>query len=209
MKFKTLFLCIVPFFYFANPSENPKNNELYQSQDKYHFTITKKNYDCSTFFEIDSEDTYRGNIKKSIFRLRDCYDLSDKDGWCATGVKKIFSLGLLFDWGAEIDILGVHGEFLGSIQGEVLTTAKARFSIYDRNKNLVGIAFIDKDGKGVTINPPNNETYTLARFTRHFIQDVEDDWSIIVYEPKNLDDRIIRIFAAFCVDRQDSFHVDN
>ncbi len=205
----TSFLC------FANANNidvdtepKPPVTDSYKSDERYQFTIQQKNYSFSSFFEIDSEDTYRGNVKKSQFRLRDHYDLSDKDGWCATGIKRIFSLGSLYDWAAEIDVFGVNDEFLGAIEGKVLTTAKARFLLFDRNREVVGIAFIDLDGKGVTITDPNNETYTLARLTRNFVLDIQDDWSIVVYEPENLDDRLIRIFAAFCIDSQGSFHKD-
>jgi len=192
----------------VNTESKPQHTDAYQSHERYHFKIQQKNYSFSSFFEIDSEDTYRGNVKKSQFRLRDNYDLSDKNGWCATGVKRMLSLGSIYDWAAEIDIFGVNDEFLGAIEGKVLTTAKARFLLFDRNRKVVGIAFIDLDGKGVTITDPNNETYTLARLTRNFVLDIQDDWSIVVYEPENLDDRLIRIFAAFCVDSQDSFHKD-
>ena len=215
MKFKLLCLCMISFLCFANANNidvdtesKPPVTDSYKSHEKYHFTIQQKNYSFSSFFEIDSEDTYRGNVKKSQFRLRDHYDLSDKDGWCATGIKRMFSLGSLYDWAAEIDVFGVNDEFLGAIEGKVLTTAKARFLLFDRNREVVGIAFIDLDGKGVTITDPKNETYALARLTRNFVLDIQDDWSIIVYEPENLDDRLIRIFAAFCIDSQDSFHKD-
>lgn len=57
-------------------------------------------------------------------------------------------------------------------------------------------------------SPKYDETYALARLTRNFVLDTQDDWSIVVYEPENLDDRLIRIFAAFCIDSQDSFHRD-
>ncbi|NGX48616.1 MAG: hypothetical protein K940chlam5_00204 [Candidatus Anoxychlamydiales bacterium] len=215
MKFKLLCLCMISFLCFANANNidvdtesKPPVTDSYKSHEKYHFTIQQKNYSFSSFFEIDSEDTYRGNVKKSQFRLRDHYDLSDKDGWCATGIKRMFSLGSLYDWAAEIDVFGVNDEFLGAIEGKVLTTAKARFLLFDKNREVVGIAFIDLDGKGVTITDPKNETYALARLTRNFVLDIQDDWSIIVYEPENLDDRLIRIFAAFCIDSQDSFHKD-
>jgi hypothetical protein len=182
--------------------------DAYHSIDPYHFSIQMKNYRFSTFFEIDSDDTYVGNIKKSIFRLCDHYDLSDRDGWCATGIRRVFSLGSLFKWAAEIDILGVSGESLGFIEGKILTTAKAKFYIYDRNTNLVGIAYMDLDNKGVTICPPDNETYPLARLNRVYVPDIHDHWEVHVYEPQNLDDRIVRIFAAFCVDVEDAFHED-
>jgi len=194
-----------------NHSEKKTNSiekDPYKSTDRYHFKIQKKDYLFSSFFEIDSEDTYRGAIKKSSFRLRVNYDLSDRNGWCATGVKRIFSLGSLLNRFAEIEIYGVQGEFLGLIQGKLITTGKATFYIYDKNQELIGIACIDRKGQGATISAPDNEAYTLARLDRVFVQDIPDYWKVVVYEPENLDDRIIRIFAGFCLDVQDSFHKD-
>ena len=204
-----LFVVMGMLFYKTQGHCENLRSETYQSIESYHFKIQKKNYLFSSFFEIDSEDTYRGNVKKSMFRFKDSYDLSDLNGWCATGTKRNFSLGYIFNWAAVIDIWGVHKEWLGKITGRLFTSAKACFDLYNRDYDLVGIAHIDLDGKGVTIVKPDNETYTLARFDRVFVQDVEDHWNIVVYEPKELDDRLIRVFAAFCLDVQDSFHKDN
>ncbi len=215
MKTRSLFFLITAvlglnFSHAAEMIERCTQTETnqYQSFNRYHFKISKKKYQLSDFFEIDSEDTYRGTVKKSKFRLRNCYDLSDTDGWCATGIRRMFSLGSFFDWGAEIDVYGTQGEWLGMIEGKVLTTAMARFHIYDRYENLVGVAFVDNTGRGVTITKPGNETYALAKFERRFETDIEDTWKAIVYEPAALDDRLIRIFAAFCLDVQDRFHKD-
>jgi len=189
---------------FAQDSITPYNSSL-----KYHFRIQKKQFRSSSFFEIDSEDTYRGNIKKSSFRIRNCYDLSDKGGWCATGIKRFASLGLFFNWSSIIDIYGVNNEWLGMIEGNILTLSKAKFSIYDREEKLIGLAYMDLQGLGITISEPNNEAYTLARLDRVFIPDAADYWNVTVYEPEKFDDRIIRIFSAFCVDTQESFHRDH
>lgn len=189
--------------------ENVIHKDPYHSTQKYHFKIQEKKFHFSSFFEIDSEDTYRGNIKKSRLRMRRCYDLSDKAGWCATGIKRFASLGLFFNSAAIIDVYGANDEWLGMIEGNILTLSKAKFSIYDREENLVGIAYMDLKGLGVTITPPDNEAYTLARLERVFVPDAADYWKAIVYEPEKLDDRLIRIFAAFCVDTQASFYRDN
>jgi hypothetical protein len=201
-------LCNSLFFHEKKETSSGDQKDSYLSLDPYHLSVQMKKYEYSTFFEIDSEDSWRGNVKKSKFRLRDNYDLSDKNGWCATGIKRIVSLGSFFNWAAEVDIFGVNGVRLGYIEGKLLTTAKAKFYIYNREDNLVAIAYFDIDNKGVTISPPDNETFTLARFNRIFTPDIHDSWEVVVYEPEIIDSRIIRIFAAFCVDVQDSFHKD-
>lgn len=209
------FLCSFNLFAAAEDNINSQEKignfsikDEYQSEKPYHFKIQKKIYKFSTFFEIDSDDIYRGNVKKSVFRLGDHYDLSDKNGWCATGIKKLCSLGSIYDWAAEIEIVGTNGEKLGVFKGKILTTAKAKFNFYNSNDQLVAIAYMDLENKGVTISPPKNETYSLARLNRVYVPDVHDHWEVTVYEPKTLDDRIVRIFAAFCLDTQDSFHED-
>jgi len=207
LKKTLLFALLGLLFSFSSYAEETK--DPYRSTQPYHFKIQKKQYRSSSFFEIDTEDTYRGNIKKSSFRIRNCYDLSDKDGWCATGIKRFLSVGLFFNWASVIDIWGVNDEWLGMIEGNILSTSKAKFSIYDREETLIGIAYMDLQGLGVTITPPENEAYTLARLERVFVPDAADYWKVTVYEPEKFDDRLIRIFAAFCVDTQASFYRDN
>jgi len=175
----------------------------------YHFKIQKKEYRFSTFFEIDSEDSYRGAIKKSLFRVRTNYDLSDSNGWQATGICRVLTLGALYTWATEIDVYDTEGTWIGLIDGQVMTTAAARFSLYNAESELVAIAFLDKNCQGVTISSPENETYTLARLDRIYVQDKIDDWEVSVFDPEQIDDRLIRIFAAFIIDHQGEFKTDN
>ncbi|MCH9631588.1 MAG: hypothetical protein S4CHLAM37_16120 [Chlamydiia bacterium] len=179
-----------------------------EQSSRYHFKISKKEYRFSTFFEIDSSDAPRGNVKKSFFRMRTNYDLSDVHGWQATGTVRVMSLGSLFAWAKEIDMYDTSGQYIGMIDGQVMSTAAARYSIYDSSNNLVGIAFLDHNCSGFTITHPNSEAYTIARLKRNYVQDTVDDWDITVYESDLIDERIIRIFAAFVCDYQNSFKED-
>lgn len=181
----------------------------YANEKKYHFKISKKEYRFSTFFEIDSEDSFRGNIKKSVFRLRTCYDLSDIHGWQATGIVRVLSLGAIYTWAKEIDVYDdTRGEYIGMIDGQVVTTAAARFSLYDAKNDLVGIAFLDNNYSGFTISDPSSEAYTIARLKRNYIRDDVDNWEVTVYEGERIDPRILRIFSAFAVDYQNAFKKD-
>ncbi|PCI93831.1 hypothetical protein COB11_04685 [Candidatus Aerophobetes bacterium] len=182
--------------------------ETVKNSTRYHFKVSKKEYRFSTFFEIDSEDAPRGNVKKSFFRMRTNYDLSDINGWQATGIVRVMSLGLLFTWAKEIDMYDTTGQYIGMIDGQAMTTAAARYSIYDGSNNLVGIAFLDQNCSGFTITHPKSEAYTIARLKRNFVQDTVDGWDIIVYEKDLIDARIIRIFAAFVCDYQNTFKTD-
>jgi len=175
----------------------------------YHFKIQKKEYRYSTYFEIDSEDTYRGAVKKSRFRVRSHYDLSDSNGWQATGICRLLTLGAFYTWATEIDVYNTEGTWIGMIDGQVMTTAAARFSLYNEDSELVGIAFLDKNCQGVTISSPDNDAYTIARFDRIYVLDKVDDWEISVFDPEQIDDRLIRIFAAFIIDHQGEFKADH
>lgn len=175
----------------------------------YQFKIQKKDYRFSTFFEIDSEDTYRGTVKKSCLRVRTHYDLSNQHGWQATGICRLLTLGALYTWATEIDVYDTEGTWIGMIDGQVMTTAAARFSLYNEASELVGIAFLDQGCQGVTIASPDNEAYTIAKFDRLYVLDKVDDWIVSVYDPGRIDGRLIRIFAAFILDHQGEFKADH
>jgi len=175
----------------------------------YELKIQRKDYRFSTYFEIDSDDTYRGSVKKSRFRVRTNYDLSNQYGWQATGICRLLTLGALYTWATEIDIYDTEGSWIGMIDGQVMTTAAARFSLYNEDSELAGIAYLDKNCQGVTITSPDNEAYTIAKFDRIYVLDKVDDWEVSVFDPTRIDDRLIRIFAAFILDHQSEFKADH
>ena len=67
--------------------------ERIHNETGYHFSLFEKQYPLATYFTIQSDDFYPGVVKKSIFRVRTNYDLSNADGWQATGIKRVLSLG--------------------------------------------------------------------------------------------------------------------
>ncbi len=81
---------------------------------EYKFSIHQKDYRFSTVFEMDSHGKPHGTVVKSKLRwlkpLRDSYDVYDKDGeWTATGISRVFCLGLFRAWGAEFDVYDTNG----------------------------------------------------------------------------------------------------
>jgi hypothetical protein len=176
------------------------------------FQIHEKEYRFSNYFELDSKDAPQGLVVKSHFaklNLRPHYDLYDRQGtWQATGVSRLLCLGVIYSWATEIDVYDTEGRAVGLIDGQVMTTTSARFSIYDGNSTLTGIAYMDRANMGFTILDPDNERHILARLQRIFIQGVPDHWECQVYEPDAIDLRIIKIFAAFAVDHQEFFRPD-
>ena len=63
-----------------------------------------------------------------------------------------------------MDIYDTRGEYLGMIDGQVVTTAAARFSIYDLTGKLCGIAYLDHTLHSYSIVYPHSEAYPIADF---------------------------------------------
>lgn len=166
----------------------------------YHLSVYEKIYPLATFFTIESDDTYRGSVKKSVFRLRANFDLSNSDGWQASGIKRVLSLGSVYPWATEVDIYDTRWETLGMIDGQVVSTAAARFSIYDLNGELRGIAYLDHSLNSYSIVYPNSEAFPIAEMHRHQEVNGISWWDVTVYDEAQIDPRIVRIFAAMVSD---------
>lgn len=177
----------------------------------YEFEIRRDPYRFATYFQISSKDTYIGSVKKSAFRLRRNYDLSDKNGWQATGIVRILTLGTLFSWASEIDVYDTRGVKFGMIDGQVMTTENAKFSLYEYddegNYTHIGTAFLDGDFDSFTILSPEGTPHPIAKLERcsTSVGKKVDYWKTQVYHPESIDDRLIRIFSAFIMDHQDDF----
>lgn len=171
-----------------------------ENQTEYHFSIYEKVYPLATYFTIESDDTYRGSVKKSLLRIRTNYDLSNSDGWQATGIKRVLSLGSVYSWATEVDIYGTKGDYLGMIDGQVVSTAAARFSIYDLDGQLRGIAYLDHSLNSYSIVYPDSEAFPIAELHRHQELDGSTWWHATVYDGAQVDSRILRIFTAMICD---------
>jgi hypothetical protein len=204
MKHFTKLLFCLSLFFSPLLAATPKTIE---------FAIHEKEYRFSNYFDLASKDNApQGLVIKTHFaklNLRPHYDLYDRSGqWRARGVCRLLCLGVFYSWATEIDVYDTEGKTIGVIDGQVMTTTSARFSIYDGNSFLKGIAYMDRLNMGFTILDPNNEMHILARFQRIFVRDVPDHWECQVYEPDAIDLSIIKIFAAFAVDHQEYFRID-
>lgn len=177
----------------------------------YEFEIRRDPYMFATFFQISSKDTYVGSVKKSAFRLRKNYDLSDKNGWQATGTVRLLTLGSIYSWASEIDVYDTRGIKIGMIDGQLMTTENAKFSLYEYDDEgsatHIGTAYLDRDCDSFTILFPDGSPTPIAkleRFRSAAGNDV-DFWRTQVYYPEYIDDRLVRIFAAFVTDHQNDF----
>jgi hypothetical protein len=178
------------------------------------FNICQKDYRFSTVFEMESQGRSQGMIIKTSLRflkpLRDAYDAYDKDGnWEATGIGRVFCLGFFRPWGAEFDVYDTEGSRIGVIDGQLFSSESAKYSIYNEVGERVGIAYMDLTNAGFSIVHPEKTTKILARLTRDFVQDQVDQWEVANYAPEAIDERILKVFAAFAVDKQEYFKEDN
>ena len=173
------------------------------------FNIFEKQYRLSTVFEMDAHGKPFGTVVKSVFRIRTNYDVYDAQGVRrATGICRLLCLGSFAVWGTEIDVYDTEGNYLGFIDGQAATLESAKFSIYDKEGDRVGIAYMDLTNAGFSILHPEKETSLFVRLTRKFVQDQIDSWKIDVYDDKAIHPDVIKVFAAFAIDRQEFFKED-
>jgi hypothetical protein len=178
----------------------------------YDFLISKDSYRIDEIYQIKSplRNTYPGSVKKSAFRIRRHYDLSNKDGWQATGITRILSLGTIFTWATDIDVYDTRGVLIGLINGKRASLEAAKFNIYEYDEagksTKVGIAYASRDFNRFVILSDKYNPHPIAEFDRNYSQST---WSVTVHYPEKIDDRIIRIFAGFLVDYQNKFLASN
>lgn len=174
----------------------------------YDFLITRDIYAFSEIYQInpESEETYTGSVTKSAFRIRTNYDLSDESGWQATGITRLLSLGSLYNWASDIDVYDNRGYQIGLIQGEIATLEPAKFSIYEYSRSgnyrEIGNAYASEGFQRFVILEPNDNPDPIAEMNRDYSN---HSWTMSVHNPEKIDDRIVRIFAAFVVDHEDKF----
>ncbi len=180
-----------------------------QTKDFLNYRVTRSDYTFSTVFDMTTEKQSMGSVVKSIFHISTHYDAYDRYGlYECQGVSRLCCLGLLFSWGAEIDIYDIAGNKVGMIDGQVMTAEPAKFSLYNEKEERVAVAYLDQNCLGFSIVDPENSAFVLARLTRNFIQDTLDNWDVTIYDPNRISPQIVKIFAAFACDTQNNFKKD-
>jgi len=178
--------------------------------ESVHYQVTKQRYTFSTSFEMANARHSMGSVIKSIFHLTTNYDAYDQYGlYEGQGVCRFFCLGLFYKWATEIDVYNDQGSYVGFIDGQVATSEPAKFSFYNAERERVAIAYLDQDCLGFKLINPNQSNEILAHLRRNFIPDVPDYWDVNIYNTENLSLALVKIFAAFACDTQDSFRKDN
>lgn len=170
--------------------------------------VHRHDYAFSTVFTCFGDKDY-GTVYKSSFHMTTHYDLYSSHGkYKGKGVSRFFTLGAIYNWGREIDIYDKHDNYIGFIDGQFFTDAKAKFSMYDADGKRFAIAYLDKESTAFTVIDAYNEFHYIAYLKRHFVDDAPDHWKVSLYSKPCIDSRILKVFAAFAVDTQDSFKPD-
>lgn len=181
------------------------------------FTIRERQYLFSNCFEFAADKQPMGLVVKKRYaylHLTNNYDLyTTKGDWEARGVSRLFCLGALYSWATEIDVYDTNGVQIGLIDGQAVTTAAARFSIYaydsEGNSSLKAIAFMDDERRSFSLIHPENDKLFIASLQRIFLPNLRDHWECNLFDNDSIDMRILKVFSAFAVDHQEFFRVDN
>lgn len=180
------------------------------------FKINEKEYYFSNYFEFNSDEIPFGVVVKKRFasmHLTNHYDVYDHEGkWEATGGSRLLSLGAIYSWATKIDIKDNQRKTIGMIDGELVTLASARFSIYEYDQKagwlLKGLAFMDNEKRSFSVVDPENDKRMIASLKRILLLGERDHWECNVFDTKAIDLRILKVFAAFAVDHQEYFRPD-
>ena len=181
------------------------------------FTVREREYLFSNYFEFSADKQPIGVVVKKHYaylHLTNNYDVySAKGAWEATGVSRLFCLGAFYSWATEIDIYDTNGTRVGLIDGQAVTTAAARFSIYEYGSDgtaiLKAIAFMDDERRSFSLLDAENDKLVIAAVQRIFLPNLRDHWECNVFDSDLLDMRIIKVFCAFAVDHQEFFRPDS
>lgn len=175
--------------------------------EPFSYAISESQYLWSTYFEMQGIDRYIGRVVKNHYNVRTVYDLYDfKNAFEAQGVCQFLSLGALYPWAKDIDVYDERGVKIGFIDGQLLTTAAAKYGFYNNMDELVANAYLDAQSSGFTIMTPDERT--IARYKRNFVQDDLDFWNIDIYDSDEVDLRLLKIFSGFAIDFQEFFKED-
>lgn len=171
------------------------------------YSISESQYLWSTYFEMQNKESYVGRVVKNHYNVRTVYDLYDsKNTFEAQGICQVLSLGSLYPWAKDIDVYDHQGRKIGFIDGQLLTTAAAKYGFYNACDVLVANAFLDAQSSGFTIMTPDERT--IARLKRNYIQDDLDFWNVDIYDGDAIDVRLLKVFSGFAIDFQEFFKED-
>lgn len=175
----------------------------FAGEGKYSYMVLKNPYRFSTYFEMMGEHGYEGRVVSNFFHARTTYDLYNAAGvYEGQGICRALSLGVLCSWARDIDIYDATGVCIGLIQGQVLTTAAAKFNFYDAYGQLVCSAYQNYNQSSFNMLDASPMERMMGVVKRNAIA---DEWDVTLYQSDIVDHRCLKIFSAFVSDYQDSW----
>lgn len=197
MRFNSLFLSLVLFAKLlptqaqadnANPSLRViKNRDFFSTTAEFDF----KNDGVSTDKVIRT-----GGLSPRYF-----YDLFDADhNFQARGITRALSLGALYSWGVEIDLYDARESYIGLIQGEILTSSRAKFSFYNGQGRRTLIGYLNTETPEFLIVSAQDPGTLLAKLRIDNYGDVGSVEVGLIQASENIDERAFKIFSAFVAD---------
>lgn len=170
---------------------------------EYAFLISSREYQESTYFEIDAKGADSGTIHKKALNIWTNYELHSKSGeYVGRGSLRIVSKGGRRAWESEIDLYDSVGECLGLIQGHFLPLGPAYFTFCNDEGVILAVAKFNEEKMAFLVSQPTPSENPIALYLR---DEEAEGWQVRVYDAQHLPPLFIRIFAAFVFDKQDLF----
>jgi hypothetical protein len=194
-KFLFAFLLILTSAYSAIHAEN----SWYVTKDNSPFSYT-------AVFEIKKGETSAGKVVRTgLFTPSYYYDLYDaNDSLLVRGITRVFSLGMLFAWGTDIDLYDGN-QLVGMIQGKIWTRSRAKFSFYDAYGQLTASAYLNDESCNFLIVSEQNPGEVLAELDGKSFGDASIWKMKPINNPLSIDEGALQIFAGFVADFQKNF----
>lgn len=186
-----------------------------ESSEPYRFTIYQRDYLLSKKFDLEKQNIQNqpipfGIVSKPKVSIRSNYQLFDTKGlFEAQGLSDLLSLGALKTWATDIKVYDYEGKYIGMIDGQMVINSRAQFSFYDKDDSRVAIALVESEGMSVHISLPSYNNVAVASLKRVDIARLTDHWEVSVYDPAQIDLRVLKIFSSFIADYQNKWLPDD
>ncbi len=202
MKFISIFIgSLLISKAFANPTPPVERRAPVQVIKNSPFL----SYSAEFFFQDDYSSLAK-IIRTGFMCPRYFYDLYDKNGgYIARGITRALSVGLFFPRVTDIDIYDNQDKFIGMFQGKILKRSRAKFNFYDKREKPNAIAYINGESTDIIIVAPDNPAKMFAKFTGQSFGEVGSINIDFISNDCPLDDRIMKVFAAFVADFYETF----
>lgn len=176
-------------------------------QPNWRIVKTKPFFSTSAEFECRIADVLEAKlIRSGLFMPRYYYDLFDAhNNFLARGITRAFSFGQIFPWAMELDVYDSDGLYLGLIDGQTFTYARAKFMFYNPNGVATAIAYLNNEYCEFHLVSAFDESFIMAEMKGNAYGSVSVTETKLLKERIPVDDRVLKVFAAFITDYHDEF----